>query len=72
MNFEITSATFKGQSYIYEDPPKVGNPISCIYRDDGRGAGSPGAGFFLRFVQGTLNTGTFTINQPSSNQSIEY
>jgi hypothetical protein len=71
MNFEITSTTFKGQNYIYEDPPKIGNQISCIYRDDGHGAGSPSTGFFLRFVQGTLNTGTFTVNQPSSNQSID-
>lgn len=71
MNFEITSTTFSGQSFIYEDPPKIGNQISCIYRDDGHGAGSPGSGFFLRFVQGTLNTGTFTITQPSSNQSID-
>jgi hypothetical protein len=71
MNFEITSTTFKGQNYIYEDPPAIGNQISCIYRDDGHGASSPGSGFFLRFVQGTLNTGTFTITQPSSNQSID-
>jgi hypothetical protein len=71
MNFEVTSTTFKGQSFIYEDPPKVGNNISCVYRDDGHGAGSPSNGFFLRFVQGTLNTGTFTVTQPSSNQSID-
>jgi len=71
MDFEVVSTTFKGRSYIYEDTPKEGNPLSCIYKDDGKGSGSPGSGFFLRFVQGTLNTGTFTINQPSSNQSID-
>lgn len=71
MNFEVTSTTFKGQSYIYEEAPKIGNTLSCIYRDDGRGPGSAGSGFFLNFVQGTLNTGTFTVTQPSSNESID-
>ena len=71
MNFELVSTTFKGQSYIYEEPPKVGNSISYIYRDDGRGPSSAGSGFFMRFVQGSLNTGSFTITQPSSNESID-
>ena len=71
MNFELVSTTFKGQSYIYEEAPKVGNSISYIYRDDGRGPSSAGSGFFMRFVQGSLNTGSFTITQPSSNESID-
>lgn len=71
MDFEVVSTTFKGRSYIYEETPKQGNRLSCIYKDDGRGTGSPGSGFFLRFVQGTLNTGTFTVTQPSNNQSID-
>jgi len=71
MNFEITSATFKGESFIYEEPPSVGNSVACIYRDDGQGAGSLSSGFFFNFTQGSLNTGTFTINQPSSNESID-
>lgn len=71
MNFEVTSTTFKGQDFVYEEPPKAGNTLSCIYRDDGRGPGSAGSGFFLNFVQGTLNTGAFTITQPSSNESID-
>ena len=52
MVFEITSTTFKGQPYIYEEPPKIGNSIACVYRDDGHGAGSPGTGFFFNFTQG--------------------
>jgi len=71
MNFEITSTTFKGESYIYEEPPKVGNSIACVYRDDGFGAGSPGTGFFFNFTQGVLNTGNFTVTQPTSNQQID-
>jgi hypothetical protein len=71
MPFEVTSTTFENQTYIYEEAPKVGNKIACIYRDDGRGLGSAASGFFFNFVQGTLNQGTFTINQPSSNQSVD-
>lgn len=71
MSFEIVSTTFKGQNFIYEEPPKVGNTLSCIYRDDGHGPSSSGTGFFMRFVQGTLNTGVFSRTQPSSNESID-
>ena len=71
MVFEVVSTTFNGQSFIYEEEPKVGNTVSCVYRDDGRGASSTGSGFFLKFVQGTLNVGQFTVTQPSSNQSID-
>ena len=71
MNFEITSTTFTGQDYIYEEAPTLGNRMACIHRDDGRGAGSRGTGFFLNFVQGTLNQGTFTIAQPSNNEQID-
>jgi len=70
MNFEVTSTTFSGKDYIYEEPPKLGNHIACVYRDDGYGAGSPTTGFFFNFTQGTLNQSTFNITQPSSNQTI--
>jgi len=71
MNFEITSTTFKNKTYIYEEAPKIGNSIACVYKDDGHGAGSPGTGFFFNFVQGTLNQGTFNVAVPTSNQVID-
>jgi len=71
MNFEITSTTFSGEEYIYEEAPKVGNSPACIYRDDGHGAASINTGFFFNFTQGTLNAGAFTISQPSTNESID-
>jgi len=71
MAFEITSTTFSEQEYIYEEAPKIGNRLACVYKDDGKGLGSAASGFFLNFVQGTLNTGLFTIAQPSSNQSVD-
>jgi hypothetical protein len=71
MNFEITSTTFNGQEYIYEEAPQIGNHPACIYKEDGHGASSPGSGFFFNFTQGTLSTGTFTVTQPSTNESVD-
>jgi hypothetical protein len=71
MNFEISSTTFKDADFIYEESPKIGNSIACIYRNDGRGFGSPSSGFFFNFTQGTLNQGLFTIAQPSTNESVD-
>jgi hypothetical protein len=71
MNFEITSTSFSGKTYVYEEAPLVGNKLACIYRDDGRGPNSGGSGFFLNVVQGLLTTGTFAITQPISNGVVE-
>jgi len=71
MNFEITSTTFSGQSYIYEEAPKLGNNLACVYRDDGKGAGSNSNGFFLNFTQGTLTVGSFSVTHPTSNESVD-
>lgn len=70
MNFEVTSTTFKDRSYIYEEAPHVGNRIACVYRDDGQGAGSANSGFFFNFTQGSMNTGAFTITQPSTSETV--
>ena len=71
MNFEITSTTFSKKTFVYEEPPKIANSIACIYKDDGYGAGSAGTGFFFNFTQGSLNTSSFSITQPSSNQLVD-
>jgi len=71
MGFEVTSTTFTGQDYIYEEPPKLGRKMSCIFRNDGHGHGSAGTGFFLNFTQGTLASNQFTITQPRKNEIVE-
>jgi len=71
LQFEIVSTTFKDETYIYEEPPAVGNRLAFIYRDDGKGNGSTNTGFFVHFRQGILNQGTFTIDQPSTNELID-
>ena len=71
MNFEIVSTAFSGAEEIYEEPPSVGNRLSFIYRDDGRGNGSSNTGFFLHFRQGTLNQGSFTLDQPATDETVD-
>ena len=70
MNFELVSTVIDGEE-ITEDPPQAGKNLSFIYRDDGRGYASATSGFFLHFKQGNLNTGTFTITQPTTNEIID-
>ena len=71
MNFEIVSTIIKDGMDIVEDPPQAGKSLAFLYRDDGRGAASPATGFFLHFRQGSLNTGAFTITQPSTNEIVD-
>jgi hypothetical protein len=71
MTFEVTSTTFSGKDFIYEETPKDNNQLSCIFRNDGRGYGSAGSGFFLNFTQGTLASSQFTVDQPRSNEIID-
>lgn len=70
MNFEVVSTGIDGSS-IVEEPPLAARRLSFIYRDDGRGAASNTTGFFSHFRQGGLNTGSFTLTQPTTNESID-
>jgi hypothetical protein len=71
MDFEIVSTTFNGKNEIYEEPPKVGNQLAFIFRDDGKGNGSSNTGFFLHFKQGTLSQGVFGLIQPSTEETVD-
>jgi hypothetical protein len=71
MTFEIVSTTFSGKTEIYEEPPKIGNQVSFIYRDDGKGNGSINTGFFMMFKEGTINQGVFTLTQPSTDETVD-
>jgi hypothetical protein len=71
MNFEVVSTILEEGQNIVEDPPQAGKALAFIYKDDGKGAASPNTGFFLHFRQGNLNTGTFTVTQPSTNEIID-
>jgi hypothetical protein len=71
MGFEIVSTVFAGRDEIYEESPTIGNHLAFLYRDDGKGNGSNNTGFFLRFTQGSLNQGTFTISQPATDETVD-
>lgn len=71
MNFEVVSTVLDSGTNIVEDSPQAGKTLSFLYRDDGRGSASPTSGFFLHFRQGNLNTGTFSVTQPSTNETID-
>ena len=71
MDFEIVSTTFKDANEIYEEAPLAGNRLAFVYRNDNRGNGSANTGFFVHFKQGVLNQGTFTIDQPSTNETVD-
>jgi len=71
MNFEVVSTILENGTNIVEDPPQAGKSLAFLYRDDGRGAASPSSGFFAHFRQGSLNTGTFSISNPSTNEIID-
>ncbi len=70
MTFEVVSTVLDNDAII-EEPPLVGNRLSFLYRNDGKGNSSANTGFFIHFRQGLLNQGTFTIDQPSTNETID-
>jgi hypothetical protein len=70
MNFEIVSTSFRGQEYIYEEPPTPGNQLGFIYRQDGKGPGSANTGFYMMFKQGGLELADFTVDVPTTNETI--
>ena len=68
--FEIVSGSFYQSDSIFEEPPLEGNSLAFMYRDDGRGSASTNTGFFLYFRQGTLQTGEFLLDRPTTNQTV--
>ena len=67
--FEVVSSDIQNDS-IVEEPPLPGTSPAFLFRDDGQGAGSSNTGFFMHFRQGTLDSGNFTVNNPTPNQSV--
>ena len=67
--FEIVSTDIVN-SNIEEEAPFPGNNFAFLYRDDGRGSASSNSGFFCHFRQGTLDQGSFTVTNPSTNQVV--
>src|SRR6056300_635603 len=70
MAFELVSTSFKDSEKIYEEAPTPGNQLGFVYRQDGKGSASANTGFFLQFKQGSLELANFTINTPTTNETI--
>jgi hypothetical protein len=70
MVFEIVSTAFKDSENIYEEPPTPGNQLGFVYKNDGMGPGSINTGFFLMFKQGSLELADFSIEVPTTNETI--
>jgi hypothetical protein len=70
MAFELVSTSFKDAEEIYEEAPVPGNQLGFVYRQDGKGPGSANTGFYLMFKQGSLELADFTINTPTTNESV--
>ena len=68
-SFEVVSTDITQDSVI-EESPFPGNNFAFLYRDDGKGAASSNTGFFSHFRQGTLDQGTFNVDNPSTNQVV--
>ena len=68
--FEIVS-TDMSTDEIFEEAPLPGNSPAFLFRDDGQGAGSANTGFFMHFRQGKLETGNFSVANPTPNQAIQ-
>lgn len=67
--FEIVSTDITDQEVI-EEAPLPGNSLAFLFRDDGQGPASTNTGYFCHFRQGTLDTGDFSVTNPSTNQTV--
>ena len=70
MAFEIVSTSFSGTDKLYEEPPVPGNQLGFVYRNDGKGPGSQNTGFYLMFKQGSLELADFSIDVPTTNETV--
>jgi len=70
MAFEVVSTAFKNSESIYEEAPYPSNQLGFIYRNDGKGPGSNGNGFYVMFKQGSLELADLTIDTPTPNEKI--
>ncbi len=71
VDFEVVSTSFAGSNAIYEEAPFPTNSLAFLYRDDGGGPPSSNTGFFVHFRQGTLQESTFTIERPSTSETLD-
>jgi len=70
MVFELVSSSIQGKESVYEESPVPGNQLGFIYKNDGRGGTSANTGFFFMFKQGTLELADFSVDIPTTNETV--
>ena len=68
MTFETVSPTSSGETYVYEAAPFISAPFNILYKNDNLGNGSVNTGFFLYFVQGSLQSADFNFAESIPNR----
>lgn len=68
--FEIVSATFAGENFVYEADPRPGSSLGIVYKNDNLGNNSVNTGFFLYFKQGNLNSIDFNLSDSLPNRVV--
>ena len=69
--FEVVNGTHSGTNFLYEQAPRPGNTITCVYKNDSQGFASINHGFFFYFKQGALQTLDFNISESLPNRVVE-
>lgn len=70
MNFEMVGAYIDKDGTLSERVPVPNSGFSLLYRNDGKGNGSPNTGWFVMFKQGILSSTDFTIADALPNQVL--
>ena len=71
LQFEISNCDMQAEDgRLFEYAPSPGNPFHVLYRADGRGASSPGTGFFLPVRQGEMRHYDVDLSVPVAGRSI--
>jgi len=70
MNFEMVGAYIDTDGTLTERVPVPNSGFSLLYRNDGKGNGSPNTGWFVMFKQGTLGSADFGIADALPNQVL--
>jgi len=70
MPFEMIGAYLDADGNLSERVPVPNSGFSLLYRNDGRGAGSPNTGWFIMFTQGSLSSTDFGIAGALPNQVL--
>ena len=69
--FEIIPASFNTAGYIEEANPNPLNSFNVIYKNDGKGFGSNGSGFFMYMKEGSIDYQDFNFDQPVQNRTVD-